>query len=336
MRILYISCHEVLEFDELLLFTELGHECFSLQGAYTYPQGHPSLRRPPVPELQLHQDLIDESQTFPRTEIPASFLDKFDVIIVMHIPDIILQNWERFRGRKVIWRTIGQSTPWVEKQLRKCRNEGLKVVRYSPLESTLDNYIGQDVMIRFYKDPEEYGNWLGHDQKIINFTQTLKGRRDFCGYDALMKLGPGHSFKVYGSGNEDLGEFNGGYLTHDLMKGQLRDSRVFLYAGTWPASYTLSFIEAWMTGIPVVAVGADMWKHKDNPDVKTYEISKLISNGDNGFCSSSPDMLLKGIDRLLIDYDYAKKIGEAGRAEAINIFGKATIKEQWHSYLETL
>lgn len=336
MKILYISCHEVLEFEELTLLTELGHQCFSLGGAYTDPRGHITLRRPGIPGMLYQPELVELSSKFPRTEIPDSFLDLFDLIIVMHIPDVILQNWDRLKGRKVIWRSIGQSTPWVEKQLERCRNEGLKIVRYSPMEAKLPNYIGEDMMIRFYKDPEEYKGWTGTDKKVVNFTQTLKGRRAFCGYDAMMKVIPGFPFKVYGSGNEDLAEFNGGSLPFELMKGQLRDARVFLYGGTWPASYTLSFIEAWMTGIPVVAVGEELWRHKDNPDVRVYEVQKLIDHGDTGFCSDDIEMLRKNIKRLLNDDDYAKKIGDAGRAEAILIFGKERISGEWDTYLKTL
>lgn len=335
MRVLYISVHEVLEYDELLLLTELGHECFSLGGAYADPKGHASLRRPGIPGMIYRPDLVELANTFPRTEIPKDFLDLFDVIIVMHVPDIILQNWKNFKGRNVIWRTIGQSTPWVEKQLRKCRDEGLKIVRYSPLEAKMPNYIGEDVMIRFYKDPDEYKDWTGIDNKAVNFSQSLKGRRDFCGYDHLMKMSAGYPFKVYGSGNEDLGEFNGGSLTFDLMRGQLRDARLFLYGGTWPASYTLSFVESWMTGIPVVAVGEELWKHKDNNDVKIYEVPKLIDNGDTGFVSDDIGLLRKCISRLLEDDEYAKKIGDAGRMEAINIFGKEGIASEWDAYLKT-
>lgn len=331
-KLLYISVHSVLEYDELSLFTELGYECFSL-GAYADPRGHYLLPRPGIPGMAFNEDLFKESLTFPRTEIPQSFIDKFDAVIVMHAPEVIRQNWERMRHKKVVWRTIGQSTPWVEKLLLKCKNDGMLIVRYSPFEEKLPNYIGSTDIIRFYKDPTEYKDWTGHDKKVVNFTQTLKGRRDFCGYDFLMGAGPGFPFKVYGSGNEDLGEFNGGVLPYDLMKGQLRDSRVFLYGGTWPASYTLAFIEAWMTGTPIVAAGEDFWIHKDNRDVKIYEVEKLINSGVNGFVANTVDKAKEIVQRLLEDDDYARKISSAGREEAIRIFGKQAIKEQWAKFL---
>lgn len=334
-KLLYVSAHSVLEWDELTLFTELGYDCFSL-GAYTDPRGHYQLPRPGVAGMEYRPDLIEWSNRFSRTEIPKEFFDLFDLIIVMHTPEIIEQNWSRMKHKPVVWRTIGQSTPWVEKRLRRFRDQGLKIVRYSPFEAKLQNYIGEDVLIRFYKDPEEFKDWTGHDVKVINFTQTLKGRRDFCGYDKIMEVGCGFPFKVYGSGNEDLAEFNGGLLSYDLMKGQLRDSRVFLHSGTWPASYTLTPIEAWMTGIPFVTIGPESWKHKDHPDIKIFEVPKLIDNGDTGFWSDDTSVLKTVIQRLLNDIEYARKIGAAGRAEAINVFGKTKIKEEWKNYLEGL
>lgn len=336
MKLLYISVHEILEYDELLLFTELGYECFSLGGAYMDPRGHSILRRPGIPNMEYNEELVKTATTFPRTEIPEDFLDLFDVIVVMHSPDVIIQNWKKFKNRKVVWRSIGQSTPEVERQLSKFKDDGLKIVRYSPSEKRIPGYIGEDAMIRFYKDPEAYSNWNGTDLKVINFTQTLKGRRNFCGYDMLMKVGMGFPFKVYGPGNEDLGEFNGGLLPYEFMNGQLRDARVYLYGGTWPACYTLSFMEAWMTGIPVVSVGSATWRHKDHPQMNIFEVPELIEDGVNGFVSDNPEMLKLRISQLLNDYELAFKIGNSGREAAIKYFGKNTIKDQWKSFFDTL
>jgi glycosyltransferase involved in cell wall biosynthesis len=337
-RILYISCHSILEYDELTLFTELGYDCFSL-GAYTDPAGHYQLPRPAIQGMKTHPELIEMSRNMPRTELTWEFVDKFDIIIVMDGYsgiEVIAQNWHLFKDKKVIWRTIGQSIPSTEKKMKRFRNEGIKIVRYSPMEEKLEGYIGGDALIRFYKDPEEFTNWNGNTDQVINFSQSLKGRRDFCGYDTLMAVGPGNPFKVYGNGNEDLGEFNGGELSYDSMKGAMRDCSVYLYGGTWPASYTLSFIEAMMTGIPMVCAGTDLWRHKDNRDVNIYEVPRIIERGTEGFWSDYPEELKGYIKTLREDKDLARRIGEAGRQKAIKLFGKETIKEQWKSFLLTL
>lgn len=338
MKIHYISCHAILEYDEVSLFTELGHQVFS-NGVYMYPEGHPLLPRPGIKNGAFFPELIDLARRVPKTELPKELIEPFDVIIIMdghHVPDILRLNWTSMRHKKVVLRMIGQSLPGKEKALQEYVDEGLKVVRYSPMEANLKNYARSEAIIRFYKDPEEFHNWNGNDLKVVNTSQTLKGRRDFCGYDFMMKVGPGFPFKVYGSGNEDLGEFNGGEIPYELLKGQLRDARVFLYGGTWPASYTLGFIEAWMTGIPVVSINKDLWKHKDNSDIDLFEIPKLIATGDNGFVARDVVHAKEIIERLLGQDDYARKIGEAGRQEAIRVFGKEKIKGEWNALLNKL
>lgn len=336
--ILYISVHSTLEYDELSLLTEQGYDCFSL-GAYTDPKGHYLLPRPGIPGMNYYPELAKLASEHPRTELPKELIDFFDAVIIMdgyHSQAVIEGNWEKIKHKKVIWRTIGQSLPHVEKKMQRFRREGMKIVRYSPLEAELDNYIGHDAIIRFYKDPNEFKDWTGHSERVINFTQTLRGRRLFCGHDFIMGVGPGFPFKVYGTGNEDLGEYNGGEIPYELLKGQLRDSRVYLYGGTWPAPYTLGFIEAWMTGIPIVSLGPETWMHKDHKDVKIFEIKKLISRGDNGYWTDNVEEAKEMIRKLLSDYSYAQTMGAKGREDAIRIFGKDKIKEEWRVFLEGL
>lgn len=338
MKILYISVHAILEYDELSLFTELGHACFSL-GAYTDPKGHHSLPRPGIAGMVERPDLMEMVKDVPRTELPLEFIEQFDAIVIMDgngAPNVIERNWEKIKHKKVIWRTIGQSLPETERKMKQFKREGMKVVRYSPMEEKIDGYIGADALIRFYKDPDEFGNWNGNTRQVINFSQSLKGRRDFCGYDTIMNAGMGFPFKVYGTGNDNLGEWNGGELSYDGMKGAMRDCRVYLYGGTWPASYTLSLMEAMMTGIPIVAAGTDLWKLHNRRDVDLYEVTKIIERGEEGFWSSDVNELKKYIADLLDNQELARSIGERGRQKAIKLFGKAQIKEQWNGFLTKL
>ncbi len=332
-KLLYISCHSILEYDELLLFTELEYDCFSL-GSYTHPDGHISLPRPGIPDMQFYPDLYEESTKWPRTEIPKEFFDGFDVIVIMHSPDVLFENWERMRHKRVIWRSIGQSMPYIEDRIAKLMKEGLEVVRYSPMESGVPRYAGHSRVIRFYKDPDEFDNWNGKDGKVINISQTLKGRREFCHYDEIMEVGKGFPFKVYGGGNEDLGQFNGGYLTYDFMKGQLRDSRVYLYGGTWPASYTLGLIEAMMTGTPVVSVGPVIGDLKNREGIATFEVHRIIENGVNGYWSNEIKSMKGAVQLLLSNFELASDISKAGRLKAIELFGKPAIKAQWEDFLQ--
>jgi len=258
----------------------------------------------------------------------------------MHIPEWITENWEKIKHKIVIWRTIGQSLPSIENSIRKMRYEGMKIVRYSPMEENIAGNLGSDALIRFYKDEKELTGWTGHEKRVINITQSLKSRRGPCHYDHIMQIMNGFPGLIYGSGNDDLGPYNGGQLPYDLLKGALRDNRCFVYAGTWPASYTLSFIEAMMTGIPMVCIGRKLAEQVEGISQQDkwnfYEIERIIQNGKNGFISDDIQELRDDIDKLLQDEELAKRISTEGRKTAIQLFGKEQIKENWQRLLLNL
>lgn len=336
--ILYISCHSILEYDELLLLSGLGYDVFSLGGAYTDPKGHFTLPRPGIPSLTFHEDLMQESRDFARTAIPYSFLKKFDKVIIMHAPDVVTANWPTFKqfiqeGGRVIWRSIGQSTQGVENKLRQPKAEGLEIVRYSPKEENIPDYVGSNALIRFYKDPEEYKGWNGSEARVINFTQSLKGRRTFVHHDEIMHVIQHYKGTVYGTGNEDLGEYNGGEVTYQKQNEILRNARVAIYGGTWPACYTLSIMEYMMTGIPVVVINKAMAMAPVAEKLDFYEVEEIIQSC-GGMVANSYQDLIDLTYVLLNNYDLAKAISTRQRDKAIELFGKERIAKQWRAFLQ--
>lgn len=335
MKIHYISQHSVLEYDEVKLFTELGHKV-SANGAYRDPRGAYTLPRPGIPGMEFDQEWFDLTAKYPKTELPPEMIEPYDCLIFMsgQQETVLIQNWERIKHKRVIWRTIGQSLPHIEKEIQRLKAEGLQIVRYSVMERNLGNYAGEDAMIYFYKDPDEFKDWNGKEVRPINFSQSLLGRRYFCHYDEVsMTLQPFPGAKVYGSGNDDLGALNGGDVPFEELKRLMRDCRVFLYGGTWPASYTLGFMEALMTGIPVVALGTRSAEPDRFEPFHFYEIPEIIKNGSNGFISDSLDELQSFIRLLLEDEKLARTISENGRKTAIEYFGKDKIAAQWKAFL---
>lgn len=340
MKILFIGCHEILERDELSLLHELGHDVFSYQGAYSNPQGHINLKRPGIPGMEYHQDLDEESRLYAKTKIPQSFFDKFDSVIIMHDPAVVVENWDRMKHKPVVWRSIGQSTSYVENMIRRMRYDGMRIVRMSPMEEKITGFIGSDAMIRFYKDPDEWKDWNGNTKRAINFTQSLLGRRIDCHYDAIHRIMEGFPALIYGSGNTDLWALDGGELTYELMKGALRDNRVFVYGGTWPSPYTLAVQEAMMTGIPIVAIGQhlaeDLPERAIQDRINYYEMPLIIDNGKNGFISDDINELRDDVHKLLEDQELAAQIGAQGRKRAIHLWGKEPIKQAWSDFLSQL
>jgi glycosyltransferase involved in cell wall biosynthesis len=201
----------------------------------------------------------------------------------------------------------------------------------SPKEIGFANFAGSDALIRFYKDPEVYKDWVGNKERVINFTQSLKGRRQFCHYDEVIGSLLDYDGLVYGSGNNDLGVMNGGEVTFERQLELYKESRAYLYTGSWPACYTLSFVEAWMTGIPVVAFSKAVTQNVSS--LPFYEVDELITDGVDGFIVNTIQEARKAIELLIKDYDRAKTISANARKKAIEIFGREKIMKQWELFL---
>lgn len=346
MKILYLSCHSVLEYDEVSLFKELGHYVFS-PGAYVEPEnpGDATMR----PGLSLGYDPQDVEMFHAlgqpgydnKDRLSKEFVDRFDVVIVMHMPRYIENNWEVMKHKPVVWRTIGQSVPQLERHLSRYRDQGMQIVRYSPRERTLENYMGEDALIRFYKDPDEYGPWNGESRTVMNCTQSMVQRNEWCGYALWERVTSSFSRHIYGPGNEAL-SYSKGKVPYEELKQAMCTHRCFFYTGTHPASYTLGFIEAWMTGIPIVALGPHYGSagflprpalNQNSAQLGLYEVSQLITNGVNGYWSDDVATLQRYVRSLLNDPAEAKRISERGRQQAVRVFGKPVIKEQWRQFL---
>ena len=87
----------------------------------------------------------------------------------------------------------------------------------------------------------------------------------------------------------------------------------------------------------VYAIGKGLAENIGN--VKTfefYEVHEFITNGVNGYISDSRDELKRYIEMLLADYELAKRIGDAGRRTAIDLFGREKIKSEWEQFFASL
>jgi hypothetical protein len=344
-KILYLSCHAIHEYDEISLFQELGHQVFS-PGPFVEPgnDGSPELR-PRLQELYAKHDPEDQAAwdamvaslpdgTNPKEALTKEFVDRFDALYVIHIPRWIHKNWEACRDIQVIWRTNGQSLPAQEAEMSKLKDQGMKIVRYSAAERRIGNYCGEDALIRFYKDEEEHSSWNGKEPYVITVGNAIHRRGDSCHFDYLEEVTRPFPRKLFGPETEAV-DFGQGGLEFEELKAVYRDHQVYFYTGTWPACYTLNFIEAWMTGIPIVAMGPQR-ANKILPSHLSYEAHELLTNGKDGFWSDNPEELRAMTKRLLENEGLRREISEAGRNRACEIFGKKAIKPQWRDFLNTI
>ena len=354
MNVLLMLAHSIEEYDQLLLLHELGYTVASIGGyidpAHPHDDVRPSL--PQVPKVDVVFDAIQEVEATPerpdrlinaKDDLPQAIIDWADVIICHHMEWRWLasldsdgrtplpgmqpgQQWERIRDKRVIWRTVGQSSHDNEARMKPYRDDGLEIVRYSPKERNIPGYLGEDALIRFYKDPDEWGGWHGDDAVVTNVTQELVRRGAFCGLTYWQEATRGLSTKPGGPGSEQL-PGGVGKLTLQGMKALLQDSRAYLYTGTQPASYTLGLIEAMMTGIPIVSVGPA------NQSLLPYFSGLFEGHELAGVWSDDPRGAHRWLKTWLDDHDAAAEAGAEMRRKAVATFGKKPVGKAWKAYL---
>ena len=333
-RILIVSVHPVLEYDEIRLFESLGCDVFSL--GYYLNRGQELQLRPGLPSTEWHAEnrkifsasgCRQERNSRHGWVITDAFCKNFDIVVVHHNYEFINCNWEAIRSRHVVWRTIGQALHHAEHAMREHRVD-VKIVRWSPEEARMRDFIGADAYIRACKDPADWGGWNGRERRVITFNNNFQARGDGMNFAFHQQCVEGYPFDLYGLRNDGIPNWRG-TATYSEQQDILRRSRAAFVTGTWPAPYTLGFIEAWMTGIPVVHVGRRRFE-KDTPG--TYEIDNLIVDGESGFLVDEVEQARSAFARLLEDEAECQRISTNGRAAACKYFGIERAKVEWMKF----
>lgn len=348
MNILLLTAHDIAEYDDLRMLTDLGYDVFSI-GAYTDPANHLGGLRPPLdvpayPELAalceiqrqkhandpmtMHVGRVDVNVVdWAKADLHLELIDWADVLICHHYEEAwLVGQWDRIRHKRVIWRTCGQSDARKEEVMGRLHDDGLQIVRYSPKEQVaftrLGVFAGQDALIRFGKYPSDYGPWIGDDPVVGNVTQNMAGRGQFCGLYWYLEATRDLPCKPAGPESERL-PGGIGALPYEEMLAYLTHIRAYIYTGTQPASYTLGLMEAMLAGVPVVSIGPEeMWV----PDLfEGHEIAHRYSDTPSG-----ANIILRGY----LDFDeQAAAVSARTRAIAWDLFAVSRVGPQWLRFL---
>lgn len=327
MKILYISCHSILEYDELRILHDLGHEVFSI-GAYINPKTPHVSMRPPL-NYDIDPFLMDQ---YNRYNLSKEFINNFDCIIIMHMTSVLEKYWDILKNKITILRTIGQNIADNELQLQKYVKEGLKILRYSPKERELNNYAGESGLIRFLKYKSDFKTRNPIKQSVISFGQAVKKRGPHCGSMYIEEIANRVPFKLFGPQNEEY-NFFGGLISYEDQLIELSTNNCYFYTGTYPAQYTLNFIEALMAGIPIVSLSENItYKLINSFPFEVPLILDMISGyhyNDINDISNQFNILLNDIS---LNNEISKKQIEIGNM----LFSAEYNKHEWTNFLNTL
>lgn len=338
-----MSCHTVLEFDELRILNQLGHEVFCI-GSYMNPKLPTMNTRLPL-SIDCNDELLNVYSYYTNLNISnkiekklcgkilhKDFVNRFDCVIIMHKQDWIDLNNEVFKNKKVILRTIGQNLDSREFSLSFHRKKGIKVLRFSPKEREITNYAGEDGLIRFLKYKSDFKkrneNLSGY---VMSYGQNISTRKNCCGEEYLEYISTKFKFKLFGR-NSDVYPFGKGFLTYEQQLEELSKNNVFFYTGTNPAQYSLGFVEALLSGIPVVSIGELLFnKYGKYPSEVCDILSKIFSlhsNDVNEICLI--------IEEILKDNNYSKQISERQLVVANDMFSVEKNLDLWNNFLNNL
>lgn len=357
MNILYLSCHAILEYDELKLLASLGDHIIHSIGSYTNPQSPGDPKRPPIhDDIHLPVDLqhIDISNRFHQDNLHNEHLEWADIIIFMHDPDYwIGKQIYRFLEFKkpVVFRSIGQSSPTIESYLNQLKHnlgDLFKVIRYSVNEAFIasinpirpEMYVPYlcDAVIPFCKDSTELRyTWPNteHDNNILFVTQSASQRGSHCHFDEVNLATKDIPDRVLiGPNNEEWRSEN---LIVDCppyhrLLDYYATSRLFVYTGTVPASYTLAPIEAMAVGTPLITISRQWWArtHESWISPNVFEMPNLFP-----FVIANDEISLNKMCKELLSSDSLLfELSHRGRELYESTFSETVVRPLWKEFLD--
>lgn len=343
MKILYLSCHAVLEFDEIRILNQLGYDVTSI-GSYINPLRPHSNIRPPLNitwdegrESKIHSLFSSNlKKGLPPHEcsntLTKDVVDEYDVIIVMHKLNWIEKNWDVLKNKIVVLRTIGQNVEQDEKSLTYFIKKGVKVLRYSPKEREIKNYAGEHGLVRFLKYKSDFKPRNNIYDTVISFGQSIQQRGKVCASSIIEEVANKVPCKLYGPNNENY-NFFAGNVSYEKQLEVYSTNSCYLYTGTYPAQYTLNFVEALISGIPIVSIGKKISQELIEP--YPFEVPELLDD-ISGFYHDDVELIIKRIQELLSNRDLNGLVSGEQIKFATEIFSVEKNIYKWSDFLNNL
>lgn len=352
MRLLYVSsAHPTLEYNDLSLFTGLGIECFST-GIYVNPstplRAFRGWNDAGIQNMQANQDLVDlfvrDNPNYhaslvgynrPRLNLTREFVDNFDVVMCNSFSHYVFGNWSNIKHKPVIWRTYGDQRE-SEEVYAKTACKGLIRVRSWENELRIPNS-DSGYVIHCHVDDDWFNGWNGTEKKVLSFQNAFHVRKQEAsglGYMELRRVSS-HPFELYGDFPE-ADPLVQGQITRQQQLKKYQDCRVYFSIGSHPAAMTYNFMEAYMTGIPVVTFGYEKGAAMKGSKQHLYQVPAFIDNLVDGIYADSIMELSSYIDQLMIHDDIARKMSVNAQTKARNLWSKEVIGSKWVKFFNRI
>lgn len=335
IKVLYHSVHEILEYDDIRMLRSAGYEVFSL-GAYATPKPNGTTFRGMIPNSfqSEHWDALVASGSYvngAEVKLFSEFVKRFDVVIFNQSSRALIDNLDACKDVPVIYRSLGQSSFGSEAEIATVADR-ITIVRYSENEEH-PLFPEADAYIRFGKSIEDYDPWVGGEDLItfMNFAARDVARPTLSRY---LEITEGLNFKLYGADNEGV-KNSMGLAPASEQSSIYCHARAYVYIHSMVASYTLNFMEAMLTGLPIIAPSRSFVSQGDYPNwwPERYEIEDLLAD-DVGMVYSSVAEA-RDIISNLSNRDL-NLMSQRARARAIELFDVRKVASQWADLIQRI
>ena len=160
-------------------------------------------------------------------------------------------------------------------------------------------------------DAQEYSGWTGEDPVVLSVIHSWRER--------------GWHYRQYLQAMEGLPTRHVDHLdesqekvSYEGLRELMRRSRLYLHDGE--QEYTITLVEALMTGMPVVSFRL--------PGIERY-----VEDDVNGYVVDDAETLRERCRMILSDDALASRLGAASRARALRDFDETRWKAQWRDII---
>lgn len=263
-------------------------------------------------------------ETFPFgpnvVEIPVEQVREmeFDIILFQEDDNYLIHQFEILseEQRSLPKIYIEHDPPWNHptNELHPVASEDITLVHVTHFNRLMWN--NRDLKVRVIPHGVMPTNsvYKGTHERGIVVINNLPKRGRLLGFDIFKEISKEIPLDLVGMGTEEYGM---GEVLHPQMSEFISQYRFFFN----PIRYTslgLAVCEAMMLGIPVVGLA-------------TTEMPIIIKNGVSGYIHHDLNYLKSKMRKLLMDMEFAKKMGSKGKAVAEKKFDIARFVHDWES-----
>ena len=209
----------------------------------------------------------------------------------------------------------------------------MHLVPYSP--TIVDRYAKLGVprnqihLIRFGLIPEEFQQpvgWLGDITGVFCAHNSIHRRGVGCGWTIMKEIFRLIEANCFFCGNETDKVGGLGELSFDALRWMYKRCTVYLSMGTIPAPYTLTPIEAMMTGTPIVF-------YDNGAGIMNEEWAQFAVSG-GGLISNDTQQIAEYIAKVLDNSIDPQMLSEISLKVAMTYFDARKNGVKWASLIE--